>query len=53
MEWCVVGAAVVDRDTAEDVVGAVLGVFDLDVEVPVVVEDARVDQFVLCLDAAP
>ncbi len=41
------GAAVVDRDPEQDVVGGEFGELDLDVEVAVVVEDARVDQLEL------
>ncbi len=41
------GAAIVDRHPDEDVVRPGLGVFDEHVEVPVIVEDPRVDQFVL------
>ena len=40
-------AAVVRRDADQDVLGPGLGVLDEHVEVPVVVEDPRVEQFVL------
>ena len=42
---------VVHRDATDDVVGAGLGVLDLDVEVAAVVEHAGVDQLVLHLAA--
>ena len=46
-------AAVVDRHADQDVVRSRLGVLDEDVEVPVVVEDPRVEQLVLELLARP
>ena len=39
--------AVVDGDPHEHIVGIGLGIFDVDVEVPVVIEDAGIDQFEL------
>ena len=50
-----IGAAIVNRDLNENVLGRFLGILDEDVEVAVVVEDPRVDQFVfeLALAAAP
>ena len=45
--------AVVDGDPDQDVVRAAFGVLEKDVEVPVVVEDARVDQLVLELRSRP
>ena len=47
-----VGAAVDGADAHQHLFGPVLGVFDEDVEVAVVVEDAGVEQFVLGLVAA-
>ena len=47
------GAAIVDGDLDQDVLGRRLGVLDEDVEVAVLVEDAGVEQLVLELAAAP
>jgi hypothetical protein len=41
------GPAIVDGDADQDVVRTFLGVLEEHVEVPVVVEDARVEQLVL------
>ena len=47
------GPAIVDADLDQDVFGRFLGVFHEHVEITVLVEDARVEQFVLELLAAP
>jgi hypothetical protein len=47
------GPAIVDGDADQDVVRTFLGVLEEHVEVPVVVEDARVEQFVLELLPRP
>ena len=42
-----IGAAIMDRHPHEQVVHVGLGIFDLDIEVAVVIEDASVDQLEL------
>ena len=47
-------AAIVRGDANEQVFRRLLGVFDIDVEIPVIVEDAGVDEFKLsCAQATP
>ena len=47
------GAAVVDADPDEDVLGRLLGILDEHVQVAILIEDARVEQLVLELVPAP
>ena len=47
VEWSRLGAAVVNAQAHHDVLRVLLGILDFDVEVPVIVEDARVEEFVL------
>ncbi len=47
------GSSVVHRHRHEDVLGVGLGILDLDVEVPVLTEDARIDELVLLLGLRP
>ena len=44
--------AITHADLNQDVLGSLLGIFDEDIEVAVVVEDARIHQFVLHVAAA-
>ncbi len=47
MQFCRVRSTVDCRDPHEDVFRTVFGIFHKDVEIPVVIEDAGVDQFIL------
>src|SRR5262249_32319033 len=49
MDFGVLGSAIVQRESQQDVLGVGLGILDLDVEVAIVVEDAGINQLELGL----
>src|SRR3954466_5739076 len=46
-------SAIRRRDPYEDIFGRLLGIFDEDIEIPILVEDSCVEEFVFHLMAAP